>query len=371
MNMQQPPWSDHLPVAETMGQSVAEALASLSGAPVDLGKPAAFDPQSMLETRPLPVRAFVVRFHRPLRDVAIFLTSLQDEAIRPYVERAAQAIVSAVEVPEERDQHGALGTWEIGEAVEFDELPLALEQCDALFLEATYSLELPTGELRLVLGTGLLESASSFVDGVADPFAEEAPIVTAGTELALGDAIGVDDAARYELGDGVVVEPGASELELAGGGSIADRDASIATAAAAMGGIDGYDAMLAEQARTEAEAAAAVAASQATASANVAAAELPDMGHEAATQRWTQLLSGVEVELSAELGRAQLALGDIASLASDSVLTLDQLVHEPVTVFVNGTPYATARLVVVDGEYGIEILTVVEQETLVTSLAAA
>ena len=74
-----------------------------------------------------------------------------------------------------------------------------------------------------------------------------------------------------------------------------------------------------------------------------------------------QLLSGVEVELSAELGRTDLALGDITSLAADSVLTLDQIVDEPVTVFVNGTRYATARLVVVDGEYGIEILEVVEQ----------
>jgi hypothetical protein len=39
-------------------------------------------------------------------------------------------------------------------------------------------------------------------------------------------------------------------------------------------------------------------------------------------------------------------------------------------VYVNGTPYATARLVVVDGEYGIEILEVVDQAGLVSSLAA-
>ena len=39
-------------------------------------------------------------------------------------------------------------------------------------------------------------------------------------------------------------------------------------------------------------------------------------------------------------------------------------------VFVNGTPYATARLVVVDGEYGIEIIEVVDQGSLVGALAA-
>jgi flagellar motor switch protein FliN/FliY len=81
-------------------------------------------------------------------------------------------------------------------------------------------------------------------------------------------------------------------------------------------------------------------------------------------------LSGVEVELSAELGRTDLTLRDITSLATESVLTLDQLVHEPVSVYVNGTRYATARLVVVDGEYGIEILEVVEQDVLVSTLAA-
>ena len=88
----------------------------------------------------------------------------------------------------------------------------------------------------------------------------------------------------------------------------------------------------------------------------VASTSVPAAGTAATSPegQWTQLLSGVEVELSAELGRADLALGDITSLASESVLTLDQLVDEPVTVFVNGTRYATARLVVVDGEYGIE-----------------
>ena len=129
--------------------------------------------------------------------------------------------------------------------------------------------------------------------------------------------------------------------------------------------------MLAAQERAEAQAAAAIAANTAaTAMTNVAAAELPSFTEQSATGRWTELLSGVEVELSAELGRADLALRDITALAAESVLTLDQMVNEPVSVYVNGTRYATARLVVVDGEYGIEILEVVEQEFLPVPLAA-
>ena len=78
----------------------------------------------------------------------------------------------------------------------------------------------------------------------------------------------------------------------------------------------------------------------------------------------------MEVELSAELGRTDLALGQIASLVAESVLTLDQLVQDPVTVYVNGIAYATARLVVVDGEYGVEILEVADQGQLDVALAA-
>lgn len=355
---QQPPWSEHRALAETVGQAVAESLGSAVGSSVKLSKSSSFDPQEMLEGRPLPVRGFVVRYHRPLRDVAIFLTSHKPETVRPLVERAAQAIVGAVDVPDRVDAYGPLGAWEVEEVVEFDELELALEQCDALFLEATYALDLPNGELRMVLGTGLLESASCFVEGVADAFADEAPYEHDSSDLALGDAIDLDDPARIDVGD-MVDAVATPELE-------ADAAVSPATSA-----IDDYEAMLAAQEGAESQAAAAhAAASQAAASANVAAAELPDLTDQAATRRWTQLLSGVEVELSAELGRTQLALGDITSLAFDSVLALDQLVHEAVTVFVNGTPYATARLVVVDGEYGIEILTVVQQDALVTSLAA-
>lgn len=355
---QQPPWSEHRTLAEKLGQAVADSLTTLAGTHVDLGKSAPFDPDEVIAGRPLPLRAFVVRFRRPLRDVAVFLTSLKDDAIRPYVERSAEAIVAALDIPGQPDQHGPLGVWEVEEVAEFDELDLALEQCDALFLEAAYSLDLPTAELTMVLGTGLLESAACFANGTADPFADEAPFTPDATELELGDAIDAGTEERYELG---------SELGLAGATDGLEVAAAVGgEAAGPTSSIDDYEAVLAAQ---EAEAAAAVAA---TARANVAAADLPELGGEAVQQRWTQLLSGVEVELSAELGRAELALGDITSLASNSVLTLDQLVHEPVTVFVNGTPYATARLVVVDGEYGIEILTVVDQQdSLVRTLAAA
>ena len=76
------------------------------------------------------------------------------------------------------------------------------------------------------------------------------------------------------------------------------------------------------------------------------------------------------MELAAELGRTDLSLGEVAGLVDDSVLLLDASVDEPLVVTVNGTPYATARLVVVDDEYAIEILAVHGAESLASSLAA-
>lgn len=344
------PWTEHRMIAETIGQAVADAVSSTIGSNVDLGKVASFVPETALPGRPLPLRAIVVRFHRPLRDVMVFITSNREEQVRPMIEAAAAAAIGAVDVPTTADQHGPLGRFEIEAAVELDSIETVLEQCDALFLEAAYSLELPTAELQLIVGTGLLESAACFVNGVADEFSTEPAYAPASNELELADDIQADtDIGALELATGVL-----------GGEPAAPVDAIAA-----------YEATLAEQEAAEAANTARIATAEAAqAAANAAAAALPDRANEAATQRWTQLLSGVEVELSAELGRAELTLGDITSLASESVLTLDQMVHEPVCVYVNGTRYATARLVVVDGEYGIEILDVVEQNELMTTLAA-
>jgi flagellar motor switch protein FliN/FliY len=349
---QQPtPWAEHRMLAESIGQSVADAASATLGTNVDLGIAASGDPEEMVIGRPVPLRAIVVSFHRPLRDVMVFLTSLKEDAVRDVIEAAATAAIGALDVPTSPDQHGPLGQFTIAEAIEYETSEEALEQVDALFLEATYSLELPTGELQMIIGTGLLEAAACFVNGVADPFATEAAFLPAGTELELGDAIDLGEGgARYEMGEGEIGTKDEAGLAFGGAG------------AASASSVDDFDAMLAAQERAEAEAAASIAAAAAaTASANVAAAELPNFAQQTASGRWTELLSGVEVELSAELGRADLALRDITSLAAESVLTLNQMVHEPVSVYVNGTRYATARLVVVDGEYGIEILEVVEK----------
>ncbi len=75
---------------------------------------------------------------------------------------------------------------------------------------------------------------------------------------------------------------------------------------------------------------------------------------------WSRLLTGVEVTVSAELGSTHMSLGDATGLAAESIVTLDQTAEDPMTIYVNGTPFATARLVVVDEHYGIEIIEIID-----------
>ncbi len=76
--------------------------------------------------------------------------------------------------------------------------------------------------------------------------------------------------------------------------------------------------------------------------------------------RWPGLIAGVDVEFTAVLGGTTMRLGEIASLQRDHVVVLDEEVGEPVVVYVNGMPFAHAQLVVVDDEYGIEVIELIE-----------
>jgi flagellar motor switch protein FliN len=82
--------------------------------------------------------------------------------------------------------------------------------------------------------------------------------------------------------------------------------------------------------------------------------ENPEVGDGRAGAR--EILSGIRVRVSAELGRAKLPIGRVANLPGGSVVMLDRAPTDPVDVLVNGTPFAQAKMVLVDGEYAVQIL---------------
>lgn len=60
-------------------------------------------------------------------------------------------------------------------------------------------------------------------------------------------------------------------------------------------------------------------------------------------------LAGIPVRLSAELGRSRMPTAQIVGLPTGAVVELNRQADEPIDLFVNGRPFATGRLVVVDG----------------------
>ena len=70
-------------------------------------------------------------------------------------------------------------------------------------------------------------------------------------------------------------------------------------------------------------------------------------------------LNDVMVELTVEVGRTRMTLGQALALGPGSVVTLDRLADKPVDLLVNGSPIARGEVVVIDEEFGLRITEVV------------
>lgn len=71
------------------------------------------------------------------------------------------------------------------------------------------------------------------------------------------------------------------------------------------------------------------------------------------------LLRGVEMEATAELGRTRMTVNDLLALRAGAVIELDRVAGGPADLLVNGRLIARGEVVVVDENYGIRITQVV------------
>ena len=70
-------------------------------------------------------------------------------------------------------------------------------------------------------------------------------------------------------------------------------------------------------------------------------------------------LAGIPVRVWAELGRAQMPSAQVVGMPPGAVVELNQAADEPIDLYVNGTLFATGRLMVVDGsDWAVRIETV-------------
>ena len=68
-----------------------------------------------------------------------------------------------------------------------------------------------------------------------------------------------------------------------------------------------------------------------------------------------RLLSDVNIDVVVELGRSQMLLRDIMSIAEGAVIESDRLTNEPVDLYVSNTLIARGEVVVIDDNFGFKI----------------
>lgn len=85
-------------------------------------------------------------------------------------------------------------------------------------------------------------------------------------------------------------------------------------------------------------------------------------GNAAAAIDGLQRLAQVRVELSVEVGRTTMSLGEALALGPGSVIGLDRMADQPVDLLVNGKLVARGEVVVIDSEYGLRVTEVVGAE---------
>lgn len=81
-----------------------------------------------------------------------------------------------------------------------------------------------------------------------------------------------------------------------------------------------------------------------------------------------ELLKDVELDISVELGRRNLPLGDILHLVRGSVVELNKLAGEPVEIYANGHRIAEGEVVVIDEHFGVRITNLVSTKERIESL---
>jgi len=79
--------------------------------------------------------------------------------------------------------------------------------------------------------------------------------------------------------------------------------------------------------------------------------------------RGIEMLHGVEMEVTVELGRTRMPVRDLLALAPGAVLELDRAAGSPADLLVNGRLIARGEVVVVDEDFGLRVTEIINDES--------
>ena len=71
------------------------------------------------------------------------------------------------------------------------------------------------------------------------------------------------------------------------------------------------------------------------------------------------MILDIPVQIAVELGRTRITIKNLLQLAHGSVVELDAMAGEPMSVFVNGTLIAQGEVVVVNDKFGIRLTDII------------
>jgi flagellar motor switch protein FliN len=80
------------------------------------------------------------------------------------------------------------------------------------------------------------------------------------------------------------------------------------------------------------------------------------------------LLAGISLRVSVEVGSASLTLSELLQLGEGSVVELDRQASDLLDILVNGTLIAKGEIVDVNGRYGIRVVDVVATDRRLAGL---
>ena len=83
-------------------------------------------------------------------------------------------------------------------------------------------------------------------------------------------------------------------------------------------------------------------------------------GPSAVVPRGLELLHGVDMEVTVELGRTRMTVRDLLALTPGAVLELDRAAGSPADLLVNGRLVARGEVVVVDEDFGLRVTEILD-----------
>lgn len=84
-----------------------------------------------------------------------------------------------------------------------------------------------------------------------------------------------------------------------------------------------------------------------------------DAGGKASMMNELDMILDIPVQIAVELGRTKITIKNLLQLAHGSVVELDAMAGEPMSVFVNGTLIAQGEVVVVNDKFGIRLTDII------------